>query len=220
MSYIDELCKRRQNLLPIKNDMIKCFEILKSCYMNGNKVLICGNGGSSADSAHITGELMKSFKKKRYISSEFENKLLLSIQNFKEKNGDKDSNILLKDMKETLEVGLPTIDITSFNALNTAFANDKNAYYAYANAVLGLGNKKDTLIVITTSGNSKNIVYAAIVAKAKDMNVIALTGFDGGMIKDVADVSIIVPINETYLIQEEHIAIYHAICLDLEDAIF
>ena len=123
-------------------------------------------------------------------------------------------------MRDSLEQGLPTIDITTFVGLNTAYANDKNADYVFANAVLGLGNMNDVLIAISTSGNSKNVINAALVAKAKNMKVIALSGKDGGSLKDIADINIVVPANETYLIQEEHIAIYHAICLDIEEEFF
>ena len=123
-------------------------------------------------------------------------------------------------MKKTLEQGLPTIDLTSIIGHNTAFANDKNAEYVFANAVLGLGKDGDVLLAITTSGNSENIIDAALVAKAKGIKVIALTGKGGGKIKDIADINIIVPLDETYLIQEEHIAIYHAICLDIEEEFF
>lgn len=220
MKYIDSLCERRENLEPIKYDIVRAFEAIRDCYIAHNKVLICGNGGSAADSSHITGELMKGFKKKRTIDEKVENNLLKSIKDFFEKNGDFTSSVKLKEMKENLEQGLPTIDLTSQVGLNTAYANDKNADYVYANAVLGLGNLKDVLIAISTSGNSKNVVNAALVAKAKNMKVIAMSGKDGGALKDIADINIVVPANETYLIQEEHIAIYHAICLDIEEEFF
>lgn len=220
MKYIDELCERRKNLASVKLDIIKAFEEIKNCYKNGNKLLICGNGGSAADSAHITGELMKGFKKKRPIDDIFEEKLTKSVENFYDKNMVSGAFDRIKEMKETLEVGLPTIDLTAFAGLNTAFANDKNADYVFANGVLGLGKRDDVLLAITTSGSSRNVVNAALVAKAKDMKVIALTGKKGGCIKDIADVNIIVDSDETFLIQEEHIAIYHAICLDIEEEFF
>lgn len=220
MKYIEELFERRNNLIPIKNDIVAAFETLLSCYKRNNKVLICGNGGSAADSAHITGELMKGFKKKRLINDKIEQALHKSIENYFDKNNNFSSDKKLQEMKENLEQGLPTIDLTSFTALNTAFANDKNADYIYANAVLGLGCDEDVLLAISTSGKAKNVINAALVAKAKNMKVIALSGKDGGGLKDIADVNIIVPLDETYLIQEEHIAIYHAICLDIENELF
>ena len=220
MKYIDELCVRRPELKNIKNDIEKAYEAIKNCYKNGNKVLICGNGGSAADSAHITGELMKGFKKKRPIDNIFEERLTKAVENFYDKNMVSGAYDRIKEMKETLEVGLPTIDLTAFAGLNTAFANDKNADYVFANSVLGLGKRDDVLIAITTSGKSRNVVNAALVAKAKDMKVVALTGKGGGCLKDIADVNIIVGSDETFLIQEEHIAIYHAICLDIEETFF
>ena len=220
MKYIDKLCEKREKLNSIKNDIVKAYETIRDCYKKGNKVLICGNGGSAADSAHITGELMKGFKKKRPIDDNFEEKLTTAIENFYDKNMVSGAYDRIKEMKETLEVGLPTIDLTAFTALNTAFANDKNADYVFANGVLGLGKRDDVLIAITTSGSSRNVVNAALVAKAKDMKVVALTGKGGGCLKDIADVNIIIENNETFLIQEEHIAIYHAICLDIEEEFF
>lgn len=220
MKYIDNLCERRKSLEPIKYDIVRAFETIRDCYSARNKVLICGNGGSAADSSHITGELMKCFIKKRTIDERLEKSLLKTIEDFYDKNNDFTYDKKLKEMKESLEQGLPTIDLTSFVGLNTAYANDKNADYVFANGVLGLGNLNDVLIAISTSGNSKNIINAALVAKAKGMKVIALSGKNGGLLKDIADVSIVVPLDDTYLIQEEHIAIYHAICLDLEDTFF
>lgn len=220
MKYIDELCTRRKNLEPIKYDIVKAFETLRDCYRSGNKLLICGNGGSAADCSHITGELMKGFKKKRTIDEKTEKNLSSAIENFYDKNNNFDVINKLNDMKKNLEQGLPTIDLTSLVGLNTAFANDKSAEYVYANGVLGLGKQKDVLLAISTSGNSKNVVNAALVAKAKGVKVIALSGKGGGLLKDIADINIIIPIDETFLIQEEHIAIYHAICLDIEDEFY
>lgn len=220
MRYIDNLIDRRKNLLPLKVNIEKAFEILKNCYKNGNKVLICGNGGSSADSAHITGELMKSFKKKRTVDDAFLNRLKSVLEDFAKTSNSDGVYDKLNEMKDTLEQGLPTIDLTALTALNTAFINDKDAMYMYANEVLGLGKTGDVLIAISTSGNSKNVLNACLVAKTIGVKVISLTGKTGGKLKDISDVSIVVPLDETYLIQEEHIAIYHALCLDLEEEFF
>lgn len=220
MMYIDELCERKERLSAIKFDIVRAFEVLRDCYKAGNKVMICGNGGSAADASHITGELMKGFKKKRPIDEKLEKDLQKAVENFYDKNGDFSSSEKFSEMKACLEQGLPTIDLTSLVGLNTAFANDKNADYVFANSVLGFGNKGDVLIAITTSGNSKNVVNAALVAKAKGVKVIALSGKGGGVLKDIADVNVIVPLNETFLIQEDHISIYHALCLDIEEEFF
>ena len=220
MRYIDNLIDRRKNILPLKVNIEKAFEILKNCYKNGNKVLICGNGGSSADSAHITGELMKSFKKKRTVDDAFFNRLKSVLEDYAKTSNSDGVYDKLNEMKDTLEQGLPTIDLTALTALNTAFINDKDAMYMYANEVLGLGKTGDVLIAISTSGNSKNVLNACLVAKTIGVKVISLTGKTGGKLKDISDVSIVVPLDETYLIQEEHIAIYHALCLDLEQEFF
>lgn len=220
MMYIDELCERKERLSAIKFDIVRAFEVLRDCYKAGNKVMICGNGGSAADASHITGELMKGFKKKRPIDENLEKDLQKAVENFYDKNGDFSSSEKFSEMKACLEQGLPTIDLTSLVGLNTAFANDKNADYVFANGVLGFGNKGDVLIAITTSGNSKNVVNAALVAKAKGVKVIALSGKGGGVLRDIADVNVIVPLNETFLIQEDHISIYHALCLDIEEEFF
>lgn len=209
MTYIDDMIKNSDDLSSIKNDIKKAFDILIDCFKNGNKLLICGNGGSASDSAHIMGELMKSFVKKRKIDDDVLNKL---------------KNICGKDeinlYSEYLEQGLPCIDLTAFDSLNTAFINDSNSELVFANSVLGLSKKGDVLLGITTSGNSKNILHAINVAKAKGLKTIALTGKGGGKIKDMVDVCIISSKNDTYKIQEDHIKIYHALCLDIEDEMF
>ena len=220
MSYIDDLCKRRENLLPIKNQIINSYEMIYECFKNGNKLLICGNGGSSADSSHIMGELVKSFKKDRRIDIDMELKLKKEIEKLNSKNPKFNIEEMYEGFIKNLERGVSCVDLTAFTALNTAYMNDKSFEYVYANAVMNIGSEEDVLLCITTSGNSKNVFNAAVLAKSKNMKVIAMTGNDGGNIKDVADISIRVPFNETYLIQEEHIAIYHAICLDIENNLF
>lgn len=220
MKYINELIDRRPHLKNLKNNIEDAYKIICDSFRNDGKVLICGNGGSSSDSAHIMGELMKGFKKKRQISDNIYKNLENVIIEFTKKNSCNHGEEKLKEMKENLEQGLPTIDITAFSALHTAFANDKNADYIYGNLVLGLGKKEDTLIAISTSGNAKNVINACLVAKAIGMKIIALSGKMGGKLKNISDVNIIVPLDETYLIQEEHIAIYHALCLDIEEEFF
>lgn len=208
MKYINSLIKNYPDLKPIKKDIISTLNTLKKSFTNGGKLLICGNGGSEADSAHIQGELMKSFCKNRPLP-----KVLLNAI----KKVDSD---FYEEKAKFLEAGFPVINISSASALNTALINDTDPEIIYANSVLNLGLKGDVLLAITTSGNSKNVVYATIVAKALGMTVIALTGKNGGEIKQYADECIIVPNKETYRIQEYHLPIYHALCLELEDAFF
>lgn len=220
MDYIKNLIDRREALKNNEVDIRNVKDILMLCYKNGNKVFICGNGGSCADSGHIQGELMKSFVKKRPLNEEFKIKIHKVLEELAVHT--KCSNIENKyeEILNTLEQGLPTIDLTSFNPLNTAFANDKNWEYAFANSLLTLGKPEDVLIAISTSGNSKSILNACLVAKSIGMKVVALTGKDGGVLKYISDEKIIVPLNDTYLIQEEHLAIYHALCLQVEEEYF
>ncbi len=220
MDYINNICEERKILSKIKKQIEEAFLIMLETYKNGGKVLVCGNGGSSADSGHIMAELMKGFKQKRTVDLSLNAKLLKVINKYAET----DTNIISvekhKEFIETIEQGLPTIDITAFKELNTAFSNDKNEKYAFANAILGLSVENDLLFAISTSGKSENIINACIMAKAKGMRIVSLTGRDGGLLKNLSDVSIIVPLNETYKIQEEHMAIYHALCLQIESQIF
>ena len=126
----------------------------------------------------------------------------------------------LTEFSDIIEVGLPTIDLTSFCALNTAISNDTNSEYIFANSVNGLGKAGDCLIAISTSGNSKNVIDACIMAKAKNMKVLVLSGGEGGILKNLADVIVLSPDTECYLVQEDHISIYHALCLQIEEELF
>lgn len=206
--YIDELIRRYSVLSVIKEDINKAYEIMKNSYENGGKLLVGGNGGSCADSEHIVGELMKGFVKMRPIDDEIKNRL---------KNID---NCMGESLANGLQKSLRAIALTSHQALSTAFANDVDAQMIYAQQVFGYGDEGDVLLAISTSGNAKNLVYAALTAKAKGMKVIALSGKNGGRLKEIADVNIIVPLNETYQIQELHLPIYHTFCLELENYFF
>lgn len=219
MNYIEKLIIRKPHLKSQENSIKLACDMLINCYKNGNKVLICGNGGSSADSAHIVGELMKGFVKQRKISENLKkdiNNVLIDLS----KNIDIDVDNKLNEFVSTIEVGLPTIDLTTFSALNTAISNDKNAEYVFANSVNALGNEGDVLLAISTSGNSKNVVDACIMAKAKKMKVVALVGGNGGVLSNINDVMIASPDTECYLVQEDHISIYHTLCLEVEEELF
>lgn len=201
---LEDLIRRYPALSGIKGNIQKAFDILSETLKSGGKALICGNGGSCADSGHIVGELMKSFKKCRPIDLAVMEKLASFGTDGKE-------------LSYMLEGALPAVSLCEGSALSTAFANDKNPYMAYAQQLYGLGQKGDTLIAISTSGNAKNCVYAALTAKAKDINVIALTGAGGGKLALYSDVLLNVPENETYRVQELHLPVYHCICSMLEE---
>lgn len=206
--FIDELIDRYPKLESIKKDIEVAYELIKNMYKDGGKLLVGGNGGSAADSEHIVGELMKGFCKKRKISTDLAEKL----ENINEDLG--------LELGKCLQGALKAIAITGHTGLTTAFANDVDPNMIFAQQVYGYGDNKDIFLCISTSGNSKNLIYAAITAKAKGMKVITLTGKDGGKLKEYSDISIIVPENETFKIQELHLPIYHALCLELEEFFF
>lgn len=205
---IDLLIKRYPSLSVIKDDIISTFLILKDSYENEGKLLVAGNGGSAADSEHIVGELMKGFKLKRELENSFKEEL---------KNIDLNSGVLLS---ENLQQALPAIALDGHIALSTAYMNDCEPLMCFAQQVNGFGSKQDVFLGISTSGNSKNIIYAAIVAKAKGMKVIGLTGEKDSKLNEYADVCIKVPETETYMIQELHLPVYHCLCLMLEEYFF
>jgi D-sedoheptulose 7-phosphate isomerase len=201
---LEDLVVRNPELGASKKDISKAFELLKNSYGNKGKLLICGNGGSAADSDHIVGELMKRFSIPRAIPEELKTKL---ENNFGEQG---------KYMASRLEGSLPAISLNGHNALSSAFANDVDAQLIYAQQVVGYGNKEDILMGISTSGNAKNVVAAMIVAKAKGMKVLGLVGRDGGEFNKYCDVLINVGGNSTPQIQELHLPVYHVLCQTLE----
>lgn len=205
---LKELTERYSILVKSEHDIEQAFCVIAGAYKNGKKMLVAGNGGSAADSEHIVGELMKGFVKKRKIPREYAEKL----QEIEPELG--------KKLIDNLQGALPAISLVGHPGLSTAYLNDVDPVLGFAQQVNGYGTEGDVLFAITTSGNSMNVLYAAVVAKAKGMKVVALTGKDGGRIKDLADVSIIVNEKETYKIQELHLPVYHALCLMLEDEFF
>lgn len=206
--HVDLLIKRYPSLENIKEYIVDTYRIIERCYENDGKLLIAGNGGSAADSEHIAGELMKGFKIQRQIPNHFANKL-------------RDVDSIIGDwLARILERGLMAIPLVGRDALNTAYINDVDGLGIFAQQLYCLGRKGDVFLAISTSGNSKNIIAAAIAAKAIGMNVIGLTGMDGGKLSELANVSIRVPEKETYMVQELHLPIYHCICLMLEEHFF
>lgn len=201
---LNELMTRYPSLTACKNEIEAASKAWIDCYENGGKLMACGNGGSCSDSEHIVGELMKGFLKKRPLSE-------AQMAEMKKNNPAVDDTYLLK-----LQGGLPAFALNSFSALNSAFCNDVDPELVYAQLLMGLGRVGDVLVCISTSGNSKNVVAAAQVGKALDLKVIALTGQNGGKLKEIADICICVPETETFKVQELHLPVYHYLCAETE----
>ncbi|MEI0531022.1 SIS domain-containing protein [Brachyspira pilosicoli] len=200
------LIERFRELEPIKNNIDLAIESIINCYKNGNKVLIAGNGGSACDSEHIAGELLKSFVKKRPIKEEIR-KELLSMEDG-------------EYIADNLEAPLRAIALTSHMGLSTAYLNDKDPYLIFAQQLLAFGDKGDVFIAISTSGNAKNIIHASKVAKAMGIKIISFTNNHGGKLAEMADIAIKAPAKETHIAQEYHEAIYHEICIRVEEYFF
>lgn len=202
---IEELLERYPKLNTEKDNIVKAYEIMAECYQNKGKLLVAGNGGSAADAEHIVGELMKGFVEPRKLPKDFVDKLI-----------EVDAEIG-KELGDKLQRALPAIALVGHVALSTAYLNDVDPTLGFAQQLNGYGNEGDVFLAISTSGNSKNILYACTVAKAKGMKIVGLTGGNGGKLKAVADVTIVAPEKETYKIQEYHLPIYHWLCLALEE---
>jgi D-sedoheptulose 7-phosphate isomerase len=207
-SILNNLVIKYPELEVTRPDIERALDLLKDSYDQDGKLLLCGNGGSAADCEHIVGELMKGFCLKREIPS---GRRELLTAEFGEE-GD--------FLADRLQGALPAISLVSHTALMTAFANDISAEMVFAQQVYGYGRRGDVLIGMSTSGNSLNVIRAMQVARACGLKTIAFTGRTGGKLRQLADVTIRVPYDETLDVQERHLPIYHAICLFLEEAYF
>ncbi len=205
---IDELTQRYPQLLPVREQIVRAAESLINCYRQGNKVLVCGNGGSCSDSDHIVGELMKGFERMRPIEKGLNDRLT-------EIDGERGAYLAGK-----LQQALPAISLTAHVALITAVSNDNGADLIFAQQVVGYGNEGDVLIAITTSGNSRNVIDAVITAKAKKLTTIGLTGESGGKLASLCDILINVPGKSTAHVQELHLPVYHTLCQVTESHFF
>ena len=207
-AHIDETVKRYPALSSCRDDMERAYTLLADTFGSDHKLLVAGNGGSAADSEHIAGELMKRFRLRRPVSDDFAKKL-----------SDID-DVRGRRLADNLERSLTVIPLVAHEALTTAFFNDVDAEGVFAQQLYGYGREGDVFLGISTSGNSENIINAAICAKAMGIKVIALTGAAGGRLAGFADITIKVPETETYLIQELHLPVYHCLCLMLEEKFF
>lgn len=202
------LFERYPALLECKEEIENALRLMIETYENGGKILICGNGGSCADGGHIVGELMKGFLSKRPLCEEKKNLIKNAIP--------EEYNLLTSKLQESL----PAIALDSQNALITAFANDVDPDLIYAQSVLGYGKQGDLFIGLSTSGNSKNVVFGAKIAKALGVKTVALTGKNESKLSEICDVTIKAPETETYKVQEYHLPIYHYLCAETEKHFF
>lgn len=208
LKRLDILFERYPELESQRENIAKAYHYLEYSYGNGGKLLIAGNGGSAADAEHIVGELMKGFENPRKLKDTEIDKL-------------KDVNYELGEvLGKHLQGSLPAMALDGHFALSTAYMNDCEPLLCFAQQVNGYGKEGDVFLGISTSGNSKNILYAATVAKAKGMKVIGLTGANDSKLSEMADVTIRSSHTRTYMIQEHHLPIYHCLCLMLEDRFF
>ena len=208
LKHVDLLMERYPSLEYCKEEIISAYNILEEAYSDGRKLLVAGNGGSASDAEHIVGELMKEFRLKRKIYSAQIDRLMKI---------DAEMGTVLADH---LQGSLPAISLVGEPSLTTAFMNDAVPVLIFAQQVNGLGRAGDVFLGISTSGNSKNVLYATVAAKSKGLKVIGLTGQKENQLEQYADVCIHVPETETYKIQELHLPVYHCLCLMLEDKFF
>ena len=204
MADLDVLIQRYPELESQRSNILEAVNILTKCFADGGKLLVAGNGGSAADAEHIVGELMKGFENSRKLSDK-EKSALMEID---EEMG--------ATLAENLQGALPAIALDGHPALSSAYLNDCEPLLCFAQQINGYANKNDVFLAISTSGNSKNIIYAAVTAKAKGMKIIGLTGANDSKLSRLADVTIRSSQTRTFMIQEHHLPIYHCICLMLE----
>ena len=199
VDIVIDLKKRHPGLEPVLNQLMSSYMAIVNCFDNRGKLFLCGNGGSFADCLHISGEMLKSYTRKRELNSEDKKKF---------------RNVPFGDqLSRALEYGLPVIVLGLNHSLKSAVENDIYLpNIAYAQELFALGKKNDVLLGISTSGMALNVAYAVSVAKVKGMRTIALTGEDGGQLVPMVDVAIKVPASATNRVQEQHQLIYHTLC--------
>ena len=207
-SYLEQLVSRYPALAACRTTIAEAYQAMERAYAGSGKLLIAGNGGSAADAEHIAGELMKGFKLKRPLDGEEQ----VRLADVDPERG--------KILAENLQGALPAIALDGHPALSTAYMNDCEPLLCFAQQVNGYGREGDVLLAISTSGNSANILYAAVAAKAKGMTVVGLTGGKESKLSALADVCIRVPQTETFMVQELHLPVYHCLCLMLEERFF
>lgn len=204
-TFIEDMVRRHPALQSVQNEVAAAGNALTDCFAAGHKLLVCGNGGSAADAEHIVGELMKGFENRRNLDARW--KALFTAV-----DPDRGEHLAAK-----LQSALPAIALNAHTSLITAVANDTDPSLIFAQQVMGYGLPGDILLALTTSGNSQNIIDAAITAKAKGMSVIGITGLTGGRLKAYCDIVINVPETRTFMVQELQLPVYHTLALIVEN---
>jgi len=159
-------------------------ETILAAFCAGGKLMLCGNGGSAADSQHI--------------AAEFTNRL----------------------RPELRRMALPALALTTDTSFLTSHANDVCFESVFQRQVEALGREGDTLLAISSSGNSENVMRAVQACERRGISTIGLLGMQGGHLRSMVDVPIIVPSDSTQHVQEAHIAIGHIIADLVESALF
>ena len=207
METLSELITRYHLLSSCESEIKEATELLIKTFENGNRLYICGNGGSAADADHIVGELMKGFMSHRTLNED-EIKMFDGIAENP------------AEFAKYIQNTIPAISLPSQTAVISAFANDVNPDMVYAQLAFGYGRENDLIFCLSTSGNSKNVVNAAIAAKARKMKTVALTGAKESKLSAICDVTLKAPSTETYIVQEYHLPMYHYLCAELEKRLF
>ncbi len=199
--HLAQLVERAPALASCIDDVARVYEAMRACVAGGGKLLFCGNGGSGADAEHWAGELLKGFLTKRPLPREARERLG-------------------ETLASNLQGGIPAVPLTGFLSLRTAWQNDCDPDYVYAQLVYALGKPGDLLVGISTSGNAKNVGHALECARRMGLQTVALTGAGGGRAAELAELAVRVPSTTVHLIQELHLPIYHTLCIMLEEAFF
>lgn len=201
---LNEYLQKQKFLNGCLKEIETAIQMIVKSVENGGKLLVCGNGGSCGDADHIVGECVKGFLKKRYINSSLKEKLLQYGE-------------MGADLVQVTQEGIEAFNLGSHTSLITAITNDIGGEYIFSQQIAAIARENDVVLCISTSGNSKNILNAAIMAKAKGSNVIGMTGISGGQLQEYSDCCIKAPSDVTHYIQDMHTSIYHIICATIEE---
>jgi phosphoheptose isomerase len=203
-----QLLARHPELVNCGPSILAAYELLAHCFWNGGKLLVCGNGGSAADSEHVVGELMKGFKSRRPIPAKLRAQL---VERYGAHGG---------YLADNLQGALPALSLISHTALAAAFAGEVAPDLVFAQQVYAYGRQGDAILGLSTSGDSPNVLYAFQVGRELGLHTVCLTGLDGSRMEQVCDVTVCVPGAKPVEVQELHLPVYHALCEMLEQTFF